>query len=151
MNTICLVVDRLHSGYLGPYGNTWIETPAFDRLAAEGFVFDQCLIDSPRLESLYRSYWQGRHALTEGAVEERTLAAALAEAGVHTVLLTDEPTVARHPLAADFADAVYLSMPELQQTAAEVDQTHLAECFAHLVGQAESLREPFLLWCHWKG
>ena len=59
----CLVIDRLQHGFLGAYGNTWIETPAFDRLAAESFVFDQMLIDSPQLGSLYRSFWQGRHAL----------------------------------------------------------------------------------------
>ena len=63
MNAICLVIDRLHRGFLGAYGNTWIETPAFDRLAAESFVFDQMLVDSPRLGPLYRSFWQGLHAL----------------------------------------------------------------------------------------
>ena len=49
MNAILLVIDRLHAGYLGAYGNGWIATPAIDRLAAEGFVFDQCLIDSPQV------------------------------------------------------------------------------------------------------
>jgi arylsulfatase A-like enzyme len=39
VNAICLVVDRLHTGFLGAYGNTWIETPVFDRLAAESFHF----------------------------------------------------------------------------------------------------------------
>ena len=63
VNAICLVIDRLHRGFLGAYGNTWIETPAFDRLAAESFVFDQMLVDSPRLGPLYRSFWQGWHAL----------------------------------------------------------------------------------------
>ena len=63
MNAICLVIDRLHRGFLGAYGNTWIETPAIDRLAAESFVFDQALVDTPHLAALYRSYWQGWHAL----------------------------------------------------------------------------------------
>ena len=63
MNAICLVIDRLHTGFLGAYGNTWIETPAFDRLAAESFLFDQMLVDSPQLGPLYRSFWQGCHAL----------------------------------------------------------------------------------------
>jgi len=34
-----------------------------DRLAADGFVFDQFLVDSLDVTSLYRSYWYGRHAL----------------------------------------------------------------------------------------
>ena len=42
MNAIIVAIDRLHAGYLGCYGNAWILTPAFNRLAAEGFVFDQC-------------------------------------------------------------------------------------------------------------
>ena len=63
MNAICLVFDRLHVGYLGPYGNSWIETPAWNRLASQSMVFDQALIDSPDLQRLYRSYWQGWHAM----------------------------------------------------------------------------------------
>ena len=89
MNAICLVVDRLHTGHLGAYGNSWIETPALDRLAGQAFTFDQTLIDSPRLESLYRSYWQGWHALCPaGPPEGRpTLAAVLREAGVNTAVV----------------------------------------------------------------
>ena len=30
---ICLMMDRLSVGMLGAYGNTWIGTPCFDRLA----------------------------------------------------------------------------------------------------------------------
>src|SRR5258707_291210 len=53
MNAISLVVDRLHVGYLGCYGNSWISTPNFDRLAADGFLFDQALIESPQLARQY--------------------------------------------------------------------------------------------------
>ncbi len=152
MNTICLVVDRLHGGYLGAYGNCWIETPAFDRLASQGFVFDQCLINSPHLESLYRSYWLGQHALIpSGMTGGRPLAATLADAEVQTVLLTDDPLVAESPLAASFAEVRWLSPSEATQTAATVEETHLAECFSRLIEQVESLREPFLVWCHLTG
>src|SRR5512145_980248 len=104
MNTICLVIDRLHAGCLGSYGNTWVQTPAFNRLAAESFVFDQMLIDTPELERLYRSYWQGWHALCphEPPEDRRSLIAALREAGVTTAILSDERRVIEHPLAVDF-------------------------------------------------
>lgn len=152
MNTICLVVDRLHCGYLGPYGNCWIETPAFDRLASQGFVFDQCLIDSPVLESLYRSCWQGRHAIQPmAASENRPLAARLAEGGVASLLVTDEAAVAENRLAAGFADVRRLLLPDAPQTARTIEKTHLAQCFAFLIDRVESLREPFFVWCHLTG
>ena len=40
MNVIVIACNGLHLGFLGPYGNGWIETPNLDRLAAEGVVFD---------------------------------------------------------------------------------------------------------------
>jgi arylsulfatase A-like enzyme len=40
MKALILEVPALHLGYLGCYGNDWVATPALDRLAAEGVVFD---------------------------------------------------------------------------------------------------------------
>src|SRR6185437_512495 len=39
-NVIVVVCNGLHLGFLGAYGNGWIDTPHLDRLAAEGVVFD---------------------------------------------------------------------------------------------------------------
>lgn len=153
MNAIVVVVDRLHAGHVGAYGNTWIETPALDRLASEGFVFDQFLIDSPSLKSLYRSYWQGRHPLAwqEPAGEGPSLPKVLASAGVATTLLTDEPEVAWHPLARGFGSVVQFEVPDEARVAEEIAQTHLAGAFARIVDRLESAEEPFLLWCHLTG
>jgi arylsulfatase A-like enzyme len=150
MNTICLVIDRMHSGYLGPYGNTWVQTPAFNRLAAESFTFDQMLIDTPELERLYRSYWQGWHALCphEPPAERRSLMAALRESGVTTALLSDERRALEHPLAVEFDEFIEIDPPWQPQTAADVEQAHLAKCFAELLDWLPSAREPFFLWCH---
>src|SRR5437773_11777697 len=113
MNAVCLVIDRLHGGYLGCYGNGWVGTPGFDRLAAESFVLDGAYIDSPDLESLCGSYWLGSHALTRMSAAEReaeaganslSLPRLLAADGVSTTLITDSPEVAHHPLAASFGD-----------------------------------------------
>src|SRR5437763_1535112 len=35
MKILCLHVPGLHAGYLGCYGNEWVETPHLDRLADE--------------------------------------------------------------------------------------------------------------------
>jgi len=152
MNTICLVLDRLHGGYVGAYGNSWIETPTLDRLAFESFVFDQYLIDSPRLESLYRSLWLGRHPLVpDGSPPEPALAERLARAGVTPMLLTDEPAVADHPLAKGFAPLLVVERAEALAVAEEVHETHLARCFAELIELLREPREPFFLWCHLAG
>ena len=45
MKVLVLEIGRLHLGYLGCYGNDWIDTPHFDRLAAEGVVFDRHYLD----------------------------------------------------------------------------------------------------------
>jgi arylsulfatase A-like enzyme len=156
VNAICLAIDRLHSGFLGCYGNTWIETPAFDRLATESFVFDQMLVDSPRLEPLYRSFWQGWHALAPAAdhgymVPDRpALPALLREAGVHCTLLSDERAVIEHPLAIEFDDCLQIDPPWQTQMVAEgaYEETHLARCFLQIVDWVQTAKRPFFLWCH---
>ncbi len=154
MNVMCLVIDRLHAGYLGAYGNTWVETPSLDRLAAEAFLFDQYLIDTPDLDRTYRSYWQGRHALLrdDGTEDRRpSLPGLLRDSGLATTLLTDEPSVANHELALEFDDLVQLAPPRAVELADSMEQTHLAEFFARTVGWLESADAPFFLWCHAQG
>ncbi len=150
MNTICLVLDRLHSGYLGPYGNTWVQTPAFNRLASESFTFDQMLIDTPDLARLYRSFWHGWHALCphEPPADRRSLVAALRESGVTTALLSDERRVLELPLSVDFDEFVEIDPPWQPQIAADIEQAHLAKCFAELIDWLPSARMPYFLWCH---
>jgi hypothetical protein len=153
MNTICLVIDRLQAGSLGPYGNTFVQTPALNRLACESFTFDQMSIDTPELARLYRSYWHGWHALCphEPPAERRSLIAALREAGVTTALLSDERQVNEHPLAIDFDEFIEIDPPWQTQTAEKVEETHLAKCFVELIDWLPTGREPFFLWGHLAG
>lgn len=57
MQVLVLNIPGLHLGYLGCYGNDWIDTPHFDRLAAEGVVFDQHIADA----LIHRTAWSGRY------------------------------------------------------------------------------------------
>ncbi len=134
----------------GAYGNTWIETPAFDRLAVESFAFDQMLIDSPRLESLYRSYWQGLHALAPDVEGRTSLPALLRDAGVHCALITDDRAVQEHPLTVEFDEVVAIDPPWQSQMVAEgaYEETHLARCFFQIIEWVQSAKQPFFLWCH---
>jgi len=150
VNAICLVIDRLQSGFLGAYGNTWIETPVFDRLAAESFVFDGMLVDSPHLAPLYRSLWQGLHALAPVVENRPTLPGILREAGVNSTLLTDERAVVEHPLAIEFDDCIQIDPPWQSLMAAEgaYEETHLARCFLQIIDWVQTAKQPFFLWCH---
>ncbi|MBX9790329.1 MAG: sulfatase-like hydrolase/transferase [Pirellulales bacterium] len=149
-NAICLVVDGWQAGFAGPYGNSWISTPALNQLASEGFVFDQALVDSPRLDRLYRSFWRGVHAAlpSERLPDGAGLASQLSRGGVATTLVTDEPRVAEHPLAAEFRETVTLNPPPPAQAAADIEDTRLAEFSAQMLDVLDEAREPFLLWGH---
>ena len=151
MNAICLVIDRLHTGYVGTYGNSWIQTPTLDRLASEAFTFDRAHVDSPCLEALYRSYWQGWHAMGRPPADHPSLAAALRNSGVETALLTDDRTVAEHPSAVDFDELIEIDPPWEARGVDRIEQTHLAKCFVRAIEFIESARQPFLLWCHMSG
>lgn len=153
MNAMTLVVDRLHAGYVGACGNTWIETPSLDRLTSESIIFERCLIESPRLDDLCRSYWQGWPPLCgpDLSPDRPSLASLLAAAGIATTLLTDEPAVAGHRLSGAFCSVARLDLPAYAPVADCVEETHLGRCFARIVDWLESAREPFLLWCHLTG
>lgn len=61
MKIIVVELDGLRAEYLGPYGSDVVETPTFNRLAAEGFVFDHCLIGSPQRAAQTAALWMGIH------------------------------------------------------------------------------------------
>src|SRR5262245_902665 len=63
MRTLVISVRGFHLGYLGCYGNEWISTPALDRLAADGIVFDQHIADVPEASAAWRAWRSGRNQL----------------------------------------------------------------------------------------
>jgi arylsulfatase A-like enzyme len=63
MKVLVLSVRGLHAGYPGCYGNEWITTPALDRLAAGGVVFDQHLADVPEAAAARRAWRSGHYQL----------------------------------------------------------------------------------------
>jgi hypothetical protein len=47
MNVVVLAAHGLNCHWLGPYGNEWVNTPAFDALASESVVFDRHFATTP--------------------------------------------------------------------------------------------------------
>src|SRR5262245_12077594 len=101
-HVVVVVIDRLGAGWRGPYGNTWLETPHFNRLAATALLCETAVADSPDLAAAYRGYWTGWHALEPDAPAADSLPRLASAEGQKTILVTDDEQVAAHPQSADF-------------------------------------------------
>lgn len=62
MKLLVLILDRLPLSFLGCYGNDWIDTPALDRIAAEGVAFDRHYSDCPDAAAARRAWRTGQYA-----------------------------------------------------------------------------------------
>ena len=98
MNVIVVVCNGLHLGFLGTYGNSWIETPHLDRFAAEGVVFDHHYPENLTTIPTRRSWWTGRYGFADPESgwtplrhDESILPDILASHGVRSALISDVP------------------------------------------------------------
>src|SRR6516165_8367827 len=98
MNVIVVVCNSLHLGFLGAYGNAWIETPSLDRLASEGVVFDHHFPENLTTLPTRRSWWTGRYGFHETEQgwtplrpDELILPDFLSNQGVHSAFISDVP------------------------------------------------------------
>lgn len=57
MKLVVFVLRGCGVGWLGAYGNEWVVTPALDRLAAEGVVFDRHIAETPDIDAA-RAVWR---------------------------------------------------------------------------------------------
>jgi arylsulfatase A-like enzyme len=141
----------LSAAYVGALGNTWIHTPAFDRLAAESIVFDRAMIDSPAIAETYRSYWTGEPAwLTaqRDALSELTLAQFCHRGAMPTVLITDDDELAAHSLSTAFDEIIRLPPQKDLKQATDWQNTELARFFAAAVELITERSPPALVWLH---
>ena len=98
MNVIVIACNGLHLGFLGPYGNSWIQTPHLDRLAAEGVVFDHHYPENLTTLPTRRSWWTGRYGFpdpeqgwTPLRADEPILPDLLWDRGIQTAMISDVP------------------------------------------------------------
>jgi len=133
-----VTVDRLQAGQLGPYGNTWIDTPELDRLAADSFLLDHATIHTPRLDELLQAHWGD-------------LLPALRQTGVNTTLFTDESAAAHHPLAELFDRVEYYEPSSPTGAATRPDESHLAKFFLTAVDAWTDSPRDGLYWIHSQG
>jgi arylsulfatase A-like enzyme len=96
MRVLVIVAQGLQTNALGCYGNEWLATPNFDRLAAAGIVCDQHYADAADPAGARRAWRSGRYQLPAAPPEEPTpapstddLLALLREHRVATALIRD--------------------------------------------------------------
>jgi arylsulfatase A-like enzyme len=147
-NAVVLVVDRLGAGWLGPYGNAWLETPNFNRLAAQSVVCETVIAESPDLAATYRAYWSGRHALEPSSTTSSSLS--LHVSG-DSVLLTDDRRVAEHPLAAAFGERRVFDAASAVNSAPSIEQTGLFAFFDAARTALSTKNGPGVVWLHSRG
>lgn len=149
MNIICLAIDALHIGMMGCYGSDSVPTPAIDRLASESFVFDQYLLDSPHPARVYRSLWQGAHALSKTS-SGASLAELFAAGDWQTTLVSDDSNLFENVPRAGFRK-VKLLPAAADRSAASVSETGFAQFFEAAVDAIAEIEGPELLWLHSRG
>jgi arylsulfatase A-like enzyme len=59
-NAVVICADTFRADHLGCYGNPWISTPALDRLAAQGIVFEACFAEALPTIPARKAYFTGR-------------------------------------------------------------------------------------------
>lgn len=148
-SVIVVTVDGLGAAMLGPYGNSWVSTPGFDRLAAESLVIEHAWSDSAQLETTFRAYWQGRHAACAHP-PAASLAQLCRDRGITPILLSDEQAVLGHEAARSF-DKEHLIIEESAEFAQTPEGTIAAHFFEQALRNLSEAQPPFLLWIHARG
>lgn len=135
---VVVTFDRWPWPALGCYGHEWIDTPNWDQLAAEGFLFDRCLavIDGESLPEA-NSLSVGLERLRSCGVHT----ARLCEVGANSLGSATAWTTVREIAGNDAADA-----PLAERSFARLAQAAIAEISL----PAES-STPRLIWIHGVG
>ncbi len=91
-NILFAIADDISYPHMGAYGTSWVSTPAFDRVAREGVLFDRAYTPNAKCAPSRSVILTGRHSWQLGAAanhwpyfpeEYRTWAEALADHGYH--------------------------------------------------------------------
>ncbi len=150
MQAVIISFDSIPTKSLGCYGNEWIETPNWDRLAATGAVFDHCFIDT--LGTSAGMAWStGRHSLLPSRSPSIRMGNLLHAGPVETQLIASG--VPRNwQQAFDFDDVIRVQ--ERERIEPKPDEIPFAEAVkaAILARKVSPIsRQPKLLWVHAPG
>jgi arylsulfatase A-like enzyme len=147
MKLLVLTARGVRATALGPYGNSWTDTPALDALAARGIVFDRHLADRPDPEGARRAWRTGCYDLPRSpgesvapAVPAPDLLEVLRGRGVRTWLLVDASRPAP-PFFEEGWEVVERVDAASEATALEAVLERASQVLGQLAGQ-----DDWLLW-----
>jgi arylsulfatase A-like enzyme len=153
-NVVLITVDTLRADYLGAYGSSTVRTPALDRLAAEGTVFESCYAQTnvtvPSHLTIFTSLPLPDHGvLGNGRPLPRsvvTLPQVFAEAGYRTAAV-----VSANHLGPEFAVGHALGTLDHYEAPRRLSEpASAAETNRHLFGWIRSAcKQPFYVWVHY--
>lgn len=141
-SAVVLMIDGLGAKHLGPYGNTWVETQAFNELAVESLLIERLYLPSERRDDVYEAWWQRG---SEDLLDQ------LNQQGTHTQILTDDEALWDLPATAKFAQQDRIGSPEGVRLADDWQDTHTAHFFAQAIQAIEEQEKDSLLWLHFRG
>ena len=159
-NFLLITIDTLRADRLGVYGNGGIETPAIDRLAAEGVRFAHAVTAVPTTLPSHASLLTGatppRHGLRDNAAgllppEARTLAEAFQTGGYRTGAFVSAFVLdARWGLAQGFEtyDGTPVVPGEAPSSHAEAERLGAETLAAASEWLAQRSGESWFLWLH---
>jgi len=68
---IVISFDRWQAGFLGLYGNPWVDTPELDEFAVEAAVFDQHFAENLSGDAAQHAWWTGRYQFPLASEQQR--------------------------------------------------------------------------------
>ena len=141
-SAIVLNVDGLRPDMLGPYGNSWIETPQFNRLAAESLLWESCISACPDRLHGWISLVTGRHPLHRNSPNQTPIDS------LTQLYLTDRTNEIESPTELGFDQIIQIEPGRnAAGTAAQsIERTGLGRFFAEAIDWIERAEGIDLFW-----
>lgn len=140
-NLIILNLDGLGARFLGPYGNTWLETPAINHFVSEGMLFENAFSETTVPGQSLRSMLLGHFAAERNLTVETT---SRLFSNFSDAVLIGDTDLSEMGNVADFFDTRIEIPPENESRVENWSDTHLATLFATLSSGLTDIKSPFL-------
>ena len=137
---IIITIDGINSFMLGLHGNTSVETPAFDGLAANSISFDFAYAPSSDLDKVLEAILMKS--------EDKPITSGIQGS---SIFVSDCPVAIGVAESAQFDSIVPISTGDGNAAAQTAAQTQAADFFAAATEAVQRLEHGDLLWLHFSG